>query len=202
MSELRVVLTTREVPTLLSTSLLGRLPTAMAALALLLLVRGDGGSYTLAGTLAALFTVGTAIGQPALARLVDRRGQAGVLLASAALSTLAFAVLAATAATHPVLSGAAAALAGLATPPLEPCLRALWPVLVEDGPVRRAALSLDVGAQEIVFVAGPLLTVGAVTLAGHGGGVLACALFGLAGTFGFAASGTSRGWRPAHTGAV
>ena len=49
MSDLRTVLTTREVPTLLATSMVGRLPTAMATLAVLLLVRGQGGSYTLAG---------------------------------------------------------------------------------------------------------------------------------------------------------
>ena len=48
MAELRTVLSTREVPTLLTTSMVGRLPTAMATLAVLLLVRGQGGTYTLA----------------------------------------------------------------------------------------------------------------------------------------------------------
>ena len=196
MSDLRTVLATREVPTLLTTSMAGRLPTAMATLAVLLLVRGQHGSYTLAGALAALFTAGAAIGQPALARLVDRRGQFVVLAASAGVSTAGFAVLAVTGARHPVPSALAAAVAGLATPPLEPCLRSLWPHVVEGGSVLRAAFSLDVGLQEIIFVAGPLLTVAAVGVAGDAGGVLGCALFGIAGTAGFAVTGASRHWRP------
>lgn len=196
MAELRTVLTTREVPTLLSTSMVGRLPTAMATLAVLLLIRGQGGSYTLAGGLAALLTAGAGIGQPMLARIVDRVGQWEVLLAAAGVSTVAFVVLALSGADHPVVSAMAAAAAGLATPPLEPCLRALWPHVVSDGPVLRAAFSLDVGIQELVFVVGPLLSVAGVSLIGHGGGVLGCAAFGLVGTLGFAATGTSRGWRP------
>jgi len=201
-SDLRTVLATREVPSLLGTSLLGRLPTAMATLAVLLLVRGQGGSYTLAGTLAALFTAGSALGQPALARLVDRRGQLRVLAASAVVSTAAFAALAGTGAGHPLPSALAAAIAGLATPPLEPCLRSLWPHVVPGGSVLRAAFSLDVGVQEVIFVVGPLLTVAAVDVLGHSGGVLGCALFGLAGTAGFALTGSSRHWQPhpVHTG--
>jgi MFS transporter len=194
--DLRTVVTTPEVPTLLTTSLVGRLPTAMAALAVLLLVRGQGGSYTLAGGLAALFTAGTAVGQPTLARVVDRRGQRTVLLASAGLSTLAFAVLAGGGASHAVVAAVAAAVAGLATPPLEPCLRALWPQLLPDARVLRSAFSLDVGLQEIVFVVGPLLTVAGVSVLGDRGGVLACALFGLLGSAAFALTRTSTAWRP------
>jgi hypothetical protein len=97
---------------------------------------------------------------------------------------------------HPVPSAVAAAVAGLATPPLEPCLRSLWPHVVDGGSVLRAAFSLDVGVQEVIFVVGPLLTVAAVDVFGHGGGVAACALFGLAGTAGFVTTDASRRWRP------
>src|SRR3954471_15763514 len=176
--------------------MVGRLPTAMATLAVLLLVRGQGGSYTLAGGLAALFTAGSGIGQPALGRVVDRRGQWQVLLLAAILSSVAFAVLAGSGADHPVVSAVAAAVAGLATPPLEPCLRSLWPHVVAGGSVLRAAFSLDVGLQEVIFVVGPLLTVGAVEVADERGGVIACAAFGAVGTLGFALTRTSRGWQP------
>jgi len=198
-AELRAVVSTDEVPTLLSTSMTGRLPTAMATLGVLLLVRGEGGDFTLAGVLTALFTVGTAIGQPLLARQVDRRGQTTVLAASATVSTAAFVVLAVSGVHHTVLSALAAAVAGLATPPLEPCLRALWPQVVADGPTLQAAFSLDVGLQEVIFVVGPLLGVGAVAVAGHRGAVLACALFGLGGTLPFTFTRASRGWRPTAT---
>lgn len=70
MAEIRAVLTTPEVPTLLTTSMIGRLPTAMATLGVLLLIHGQGGDYTLAGGLAAMFTAGTVIGQPTLARML------------------------------------------------------------------------------------------------------------------------------------
>jgi MFS family permease len=196
MAELRTVLTTREVPTLLTTSMVGRLPTAMATLAVLLLLRGQGGSYTLAGGLAALFTAGSGVGQPALARLVDRRGQWRVLVVSGAVSAAAFGALAATGAKHAALSAVAAAVAGIATPPLEPCLRSLWPHVVAGGSVLQAAFSLDVGVQEVIFVVGPLLTVGAVHVVDPQGGVLACAIFGLAGTLSFALTAASRGWPP------
>lgn len=196
MAQLRTVLGTREVPGLLTTSLVGRLPTAMAALAVLLLIRGQGGDYTLAGGLTALYTAGTALGQPTLARVVDRRGQPAVLALAGIVSTLAFGVLAFSGADRPVVSALAAAVAGLATPPLEPCLRALWPGLFAEGPTLRAAFSLDVGLQEIVFVVGPLLATAGVALAGDRGGVVACAVFGLVGTLGFAALRTPREWRP------
>lgn len=196
MTSLRAVVSTEQVPALLAGSLVGRLPTAMAALAVLLLVRGQGGSYTLAGGLAALFTAGTAIGQPALARVVDRRGQPAVLLASGVLSALAFVLLAIGGRHVPALSAAAALAAGLATPPLEPCLRALWPLVVGDGPLLSPALSLDVGLQEIVFVVGPLLATGAVVTLGAAGGVVACAVLGLAGTLAFAGLPAPRAWRP------
>jgi MFS family permease len=194
--ELWTVLGTRQVPLLLTTSMIGRLPTAMATLAVLLLIRDQGGSYTLAGGLAALFTAGAAVGQPMLARVVDRRGQPGVLLVAGATSTAAFVVLAASGAHQPLISALAAAVAGLGTPPLEPCLRSLWPHVFEDGHALRAALSLDTGVQEMIFVVGPLLTLLGVATLGGSGGVLAAAVFGLAGTLGFAATTTSRSWRP------
>lgn len=176
--------------------MVGRLPTAMAALAVLLLVRGQGGDYTLAGALAALYTAGTSVGQPMLARVVDRRGQPLVLVASGLVSSAAFVVLAVTGAHHAVASGAAAVVAGLATPPLEPCLRSLWALVVGDGPLLPSALSLDVGVQELVFVAGPLLTTAGVAAFGHAGGVLGCAVLGLLGTLGFAGLCAPRAWRP------
>lgn len=196
MAELRTVLATREVPSLLATSMIGRLPTAMATLGILLLVRGERGDYTLAGALTALFTAGTAIGQPLLARIVDQRGQRRVLLGAAPMSAAAFVVLAMSGVRYPAISAVAAAVAGLGTPPLEPCLRALWPHVVVGGPALRTAFSLDVGLQEVIFVAGPLLAVAAGTVGGPRGGVLGCALFGLAGTAGFALTRSSRGWQP------
>lgn len=69
------------------------------------------------------------------------------------------------------------------------------PHVISDSQVLRVAFSLDVGVQELVFVAGPLLTVTGVTLVGHAGGVFGCAVLGMLGTVGLAVSRTSRGRR-------
>lgn len=60
---------------LLGGTLLGRLPNGMGALAIVLHVRAEGGSYPLAGALAAVYGLATAAGQPVLGRAMDRFGQ-------------------------------------------------------------------------------------------------------------------------------
>ena len=52
----------------------------MIGLALLLLVRENGGSYAAAGAVSGAYFVATAVGAPIAGRLVDRRGQTRILL--------------------------------------------------------------------------------------------------------------------------
>ncbi|WP_213816092.1 MFS transporter [Glaciihabitans sp. dw_435] len=186
---------------LLGTSLIGRLPTAMAALAIVQLVRLQGGSYTLAGVLTAIYIVASAVGAPALGRWVDRRGQTGVLVVSAILSSAAFAAVALCAHSAPVIAVVGAVLAGLFTPPLEPSLRSLWPRIIPDGKPLKAAFSLDAGATELLFIAGPLLTVVGIWAFGATGNILFAAALGLVGTLGFASNRVSRAaGRSEHAG--
>ncbi len=65
---------------LVLSGLLARLPMGMIGLALLLLVRENGGSYAAAGAVSGALFVATAVGAPIAGRLVDRRGQTRVLL--------------------------------------------------------------------------------------------------------------------------
>jgi MFS family permease len=191
-SPFRVVVGTRHALLLLGTALIGRLPTAMAALAIVQLVRRDGGDFALAGVMTAVYIVAGAAGQPLLSRLVDRRGRTAVLVASAIVSSLAFVAVATLATAVPVLAAAGAAAAGFFGPPLEPSLRALWPRIVPGGAPLKAAFSLDAGAQEILFIIGPLLTVGGIAAFGATGNVLFAAGLGLVGTLAFAANPVSR----------
>jgi predicted MFS family arabinose efflux permease len=62
----------------------------------------------------------------------------------------------------------ATVLAGFGTPPLESCLRVLWPALLDAGRLH-AAYALDAAAQEILFVVGPLLLLLPAVLAGDFG---------------------------------
>ena len=192
MSPLRVVLGTPSAVYLLLSSLVGRLPSAMAALAIVQLVRLQGGDYALAGTMTAVYIVAGAVGQPVLGRFVDRVGQTLVLVTAAVVSSLGFVAVAVSADETPVLALLGAIVAGLFTPPLEPSLRSLWPRIVPEGRPLKAAFSLDAGAQELIFIVGPLLTVLGISAFGATGNVLFAAVLGLGGTVAFALNRVSR----------
>ncbi|NED71843.1 major facilitator superfamily domain-containing protein 9, partial [Streptomyces sp. SID9944] len=90
------ILRTRHAARLLTGTLVGRLPNATAAIAIVLFVRAEGGSYSLAGALAAVYGVANAIGQPVLGRLVDLYGQPRVQLPAALAAALAMTAFALT----------------------------------------------------------------------------------------------------------
>ncbi len=206
-SPLVEVLRTKNTGYLLFTSLLGRLPGAMAALAIVQLVRSTSGDFGFAGLITAVYVVAGAVGQPLLGRLIDRFGQVAILAVSGILSFLAFTGMALTLAPLPGLAVALAAAAGVFTPPLEPALRALWPRLVAPGPQLKAAFSLDAGAQEIIFIVGPLLTVVGIAVFGPVGNLLFAGALGLVGALAFilnpaprAASAQRRSGAAGHPG--
>ncbi|MET8539892.1 MFS transporter [Kitasatospora sp. NPDC004799] len=198
-STYRAVLGSPHVARLLGGTLVGRLPTGMAPIAILLLVRAEHGPLALAGALGALYGLASALGQPLLGRLVDRHGQTHILVAATATASTAFLLLPCTGpARHPVLAAFTALVAGLATPPLEAGLRALWPVLLPDAGRQRTALSLDSSTQGLVFVAGPLLATGFAAGAGAATALVATAALGLLGTGLVVTARPSRAWTPAE----
>jgi MFS family permease len=191
------VLRVPSVPRLLASAVVGRMPTAMAGLAIVLLVREGGGSYAVAGTVAAAYSVALALTSPLLGRLVDRVGQTRVLAGCAGASVLAFAALAAVGrGASPVLLGALAALAGGSIPPVAACMRALWSELLGDGGRLQAAFAVESTAQELIFVVGPPLVALLAALLSPAAAVLGTAVLLLAGTAVFAATPASRAWRP------
>jgi predicted MFS family arabinose efflux permease len=179
---------------LLLAAIVGRIPSAIGALAIGLVLRREGWSYDGVGLVLGIFAVGLAVGGPALGRLVDRRGQAKVLAGSAVMSGLGFLLVALPpASTGAVLGGAA--VAGLATPPLEPCLRALWRGLVRADELD-AALGLDACAQELIFIIGPLLVVACAATGDPAVALWLAAALDVAGTVLFLTAPPSHGWRP------
>ncbi|MDG4821755.1 MFS transporter [Asanoa sp. WMMD1127] len=192
MSTVQSVLRAPRVPTLLAASQVGRLPLAAGPLALLLFAR-ESVSLALAGLVVAVYTAGMAVSAPMLARSVDRWRQPPVLFASSALSAAGF-VAVASGGGDLVVTLVGAAFAGLGTPPLEACLRALWPALVPP-PAVAAAYTVDIALQEVIFVAGPLVTLAAVGVAGPPAGLFAAAACQLAGAIVFALSPPVRAWR-------
>ncbi|WP_461027047.1 MFS transporter [Streptomyces sparsus] len=179
---------------LLTGSWVGRLPSAMAALAIPLALRDAGASYGFMGLTSGTFAVAAALGAPAVGRWVDRRGQTWILAATGVLAAVGFITLA-IAPDRELLVLFGAALAGAATPPLEPCLRALWPDLVPREDLESAYV-LDSTAQELVFVAGPLVVAGTLAVAAPTAVLWAQAMLGLVGVLIVATARPSRRWRP------
>ncbi|QBI54121.1 MFS transporter [Streptomonospora litoralis] len=180
----------------LTANIVGRLPNGMAVLALTLLFRHQGVDFGVVGVLIAVYGVGTAVGGPVLGRLVDFYGQPLVLVCSGTASAAAFVVLALVPGAPLAAAVPVTAAAGALTPPLESCLRSIWPTLVADEQQRETAYSLDAALQEVVFVAAPLvvMAVAAAFLPMHA--VVATALITVLGAGAFAALRPVRRWRP------
>ncbi|MER7496015.1 MFS transporter [Streptomyces pharetrae] len=191
------ILRTRHAARLLTGTLVGRLPNATAAIAIVLFVRAEGGSYSLAGALAAVYGVANAVGQPLLGRLVDLHGQPRVQLPAAVLSALSMAVFAFAGTDPALLAYAAVAASGLFTPPLEGGLRALWPsVLSKEGQVH-TAYAMDAVAQEVMFTVGPLLVTLCTSLWSAQAALLVLNVIGVLGALSVVVSPPSRAWRSA-----
>ena len=183
---------------LVVSGLLARLPMGMIGLALLLLVRESGGSYAAAGAVSGGYFIATAIGAPIAGRLVDRRGQARILLRRAVIFPILLAGVCALALLDAPLAliGGGAAAAGALMPPVGSSLRSLWPRMFSDVELRAAAYALEASLQEITFVVGPLLVAVLTTAASP---VLALGVAAAAGGIGttlIALAEPVRAWRP------
>ncbi|UED83137.1 MFS transporter [Streptomyces profundus] len=183
---------------LLTGTLVGRLPHGTAPLAILLFTRAEGGSYSLAGALAASHGLATAVGQPLLGRLVDRHGQPRVMFPAALVSALAMITFALVGTGGVPLAVASVVLAGLTTPPLEGALRALWSSVLGTGDRLRRAYALDAVAQELMFAGGPLLVMLVVAAWSEAAALLVINVVGLLGAASVVVSAPSRSWRGAE----
>ncbi|MGA6171947.1 MFS transporter [Streptomyces sp. NPDC012600] len=191
------ILRARHAARLLTGTLVGRLPNGTAHIAIVLFTRAEGGSYTLAGALAAAYGLATAVGQPLLGRAVDLYGQPRVQFPAAVFSALGMALFAVAGLGSLPLAYAAVVLAGVATPPLEGGLRALWPsVLKREDQVHRA-YAMDAVAQEIMFTVGPLLVTLLVSLWSPAAALLVINAIGVLGALSVVLSEPSRAWRSA-----
>ncbi|MEU5646429.1 MFS transporter [Streptomyces milbemycinicus] len=193
----RDLLRSKHAARLLIGTLVGRLPNATAALAVVLFTRAEGGSYALAGVLSAVYGVGNAVGQPLLGRAVDRYGQPRVMLPAAVASAVAMAVFAVVGLDPLPVAYAAMLAAGLFTPPLEGGLRALWPGVLGREEWVHAAYALDAVAQEVIFSVGPLLVTALVALWSEAAALLVINVIGVAGALSVVVSPPSRRWRSA-----
>jgi predicted MFS family arabinose efflux permease len=183
-------------------SLVARLPLPMLSIGLLVHTEHLTGSYAAAGLVAGVYAISLGVGGPLLGRLVDRRGQASVLVVAAlAEGLLLTAVALVPAGAGPAVIAALAAGVGLATPPVGACLRALLPQLLPDSGAVRAAYAFEATAVELTWIVGPPVGLGLGALWSTGAALAAAGLVLLAATAAFAAQPAARAWHPAAEGA-
>jgi MFS family permease len=184
---------------LLLSAVIGRLPSGMFSLAILLFVQARTGSFFTAGLAVGVFTFLGAGTGPWLGALVDRVGQTRVLAVTGVGQTAALVTLALVAqtGTPAIVTIALAALAGATQPPIAGCLRALWASVTDGAEELEASYALDATSQEVIWTLGPLLVGLTATLLSPAAAVLACAAITACGTALFASSGLSRAWHPA-----
>jgi MFS family permease len=180
---------------------LARFPIGINALAIVLYLRAERGSFAVAGAVAGALAAGSGVGAPVQGRLVDAFGQPRVLVPlgvvhAAALGTL----VAASEAGAPgaVLAGCGFA-AGFAIPPTSSVLRSMWPSLLREQPrLLQAAYALDSVLIELIFIAGPLVTAAIATLFSPQAALAVSAASVIVGTSAFTALPPSRAIRPAR----
>jgi MFS family permease len=187
------------VAALLAATLAARFPIGINALAILLYLRAERGSFALAGVVAGSLAAGSGVGAPIQGRLVDVLGQRRVLVPLAAIHAAALGAL--------VLLGQLGApggalvacgfVAGFAIPPTSSVLRSMWPSLLRREPeLVQAAYALDSVLIELIFIAGPLVTAVIAALVSPAAALVVSAASVMAGTVAFTALPPSRAVAP------
>jgi MFS family permease len=136
-----------------------RMPLAMYALGIVLVISAREGKYGFAGVLSACYVFGNAVGQLLLSILVDRYGQRRLLLPAGAVHLAAgviFAVMLKTDAPDWSLV-LPAVVFGFAYLPFGSLVRARWSSLLDGRPELSTALSVESVLDEVIFVLGPLI---------------------------------------------
>jgi MFS family permease len=195
------VLRVPHVAVLIASTLLARFPIGINALALILYLREQTGSYAVAGIVAGGLAAGSGIGAPVQGRLVDRFGQRRVLVPLAFVHAAALgSVVALTELGAPTAVLLACSLsAGFAIPPTSAVLRSMWPSLLREQPeLLPAAYALDSVTTELIFIAGPLLTALIATAMSPAAALIISAASVMVGTIAFTAQAPSRAVRPDH----
>jgi MFS family permease len=140
-------------------SFIMRFPIAVYPIGLVLLISIRTGHYAFAGLLSGVYVLAAAVGNPLLARLVDRHGQTRMLLPSSAVHVAAAITIIALAQAHAPdwTLLAPAAVCGFAYLSVSSLTRARWSYVLAGRPELATAYSLESTLDEVIFTVGPLL---------------------------------------------
>ena len=167
-----------------TSGVLGRMPISMTGLGIVILIARETGSYGLAGAVSGTSVVATALTGPLQGRLVDRYGQARLLLVGSVLCTaslLALLVAVRADAPHWVLY-AVSAVSGGTRPQVGSFVRARWSHVLGRGRSLQTAYALEAVGDEVVFIVGPVLVTFLATQYSPYAGLVAAAVLGFAGS--------------------
>jgi MFS family permease len=159
LSNYRAALRAPGSPAFSAASFIMRFSIAVYPIAFVLLISIRTGHYTFAGVLSGIYVFANGIGNPVLARMVDRYGQSRVLLPATAVHVAAVAaIVALVEADAPDWTLIApAVVCGFAYLSVGSLVRARWSHVLAGRPELTTAYSLESTLDEVIFTVGPLL---------------------------------------------
>ena len=180
------LLRTPGVARIIAAQLTARLPSGMLSLSILLHVERVHGSYAAAGLVLATISIGQAVSGPLTSRWMGAWGMRRVLTLTLVVCSAAVFVLALVPLSVPAMM-AVALVAGLSTPPIQPAVRTIYPKIVNSRQLT-PLFSLDASAQEIIWVAGPVVATFVATQIATSAAILLCGIMLVIGGIWFIAS--------------
>ena len=156
MSAYGQLLKTPGVARIIAAQLTARFPNGMLSLAFLLHIEHLTGSYGSAGLVLAATSVGQAVAGPLTSRWMGVWGMRKVLTLTLVVSVLSISAIAFIPMSVPMYM-LVGLIVGLSTPPVQSAVRTIYPKMV-TGKQLTPLFSLDASAQEIIWVAGPVIT--------------------------------------------
>ncbi|SEN36657.1 MFS transporter [Actinacidiphila rubida] len=145
--------------------MVGRMPLSMLSLGIVTMISQVTGRYGLAGSLSAALALSGAVCGPQVSRLVDRYGQRRVLRPVCAVTVTALAVLlvAVRAGAPDWVYFVCVVCAGL-TPSMGAMVRARWSAIHHGSPeLLHTAYAFESVVDEVIFILGPILSIGLCT---------------------------------------
>ncbi|WP_353807135.1 MFS transporter [Agromyces sp. SYSU T00194] len=180
------LLRTPGVARIIAAQLTARFPSGMLSLAFLLHVERETGSYGAAGLVLAATSIGQAVAGPLTSRFMGRWGMRPVLVTTLVICAASVVAIGLLPLTVPLYM-AIGLVCGLATPPVQPAVRTIYPKMVNSRQLT-PLFSLDASAQEIIWVVGPVITTFISTQVGTTWGILAAAALMIGGGIWFISS--------------
>ncbi len=169
------LLRTPGVARIIAAQLTARFPSGMLSLGFLLHMQHIFGSYGAAGLVLAATSVGQAVSGPLTSRWMGVWGMRPVLVLTTSICTVSLLTVALV--PLPLVGYMIAGLlAGLSYPPVQPAVRTIYPKMVNSRQLT-PLFSLDASAQEIIWIAGPVVVTFIATQISTTVGILVSVVF-------------------------